>query len=53
LFRTQHDLHRLALHATKLSLPHPRGTDLVVDCPLADDMAAAIASCRAAYAPLP
>ena len=49
IFRTQHDLHRLALHCTKLSVPHPDGTTLVVECALADDMTRAIASCRAAY----
>jgi tRNA pseudouridine65 synthase len=49
IFRTQHDLHRLALHCTKLSVPHPDGTTLVVDCVLADDMTRAIASCRATY----
>ncbi len=51
IFRTQHDLHRLALHCTKLSVPHPDGTTLVVECALADDMARALASCRAAYEP--
>ncbi|MBA3461909.1 MAG: pseudouridylate synthase [Deltaproteobacteria bacterium] len=50
IFRTEHGLHRLALHATKLSVPHPDGGLLVVDCLLADDLAAAIASCRRAYA---
>lgn len=50
IFRTQHGLHRLALHAAKLSVPHPDGTTLVVECPLAEDMAGAIASCRTAYA---
>ncbi len=49
IFRTEHGLHRLALHATRLSVPHPDGGTLVVDCPLADDLAAAIASCRRAY----
>lgn len=49
LFRTEHHLHRLALHATKLSVPHPDGGTLVVECPLADDLAAALVSCRAAY----
>ncbi|CAN5914283.1 tRNA pseudouridine(65) synthase TruC [soil metagenome] len=50
LFRTEHDLHRLALHATRLTVPHPDGTTLVIDCPLADDLASAVVSCRAAYA---
>ncbi len=49
VFRTQHDLHRLALHATHLSVPHPEGGMLGVDCPLPDDMARAIASCHDAY----
>ncbi|MGN6110337.1 MAG: pseudouridine synthase [Kofleriaceae bacterium] len=51
IFRTQHDLHRLALHCTALSVPHPDGGTLAVTCPLAPDLAAAIASCRAAYGP--
>ena len=50
IFRTQHDLHRLALHAAALSVPHPAGGTLRVACPLAADLAAALASCRAAYA---
>jgi tRNA pseudouridine65 synthase len=49
IFRTSHDLHRLALHATALSVPHPDGTLLAITCPLADDLAAAVASCRATY----
>ncbi len=52
IFRTQHDLHRLALHCTKLSVPHPDGTTLVVECALADDMARALDSCRRASAGL-
>lgn len=50
IFRTEHGLHRLALHATKLTVPHPDGTVLTVECPLAPDIAAAIESCRRAYA---
>ena len=54
IFRTQHGLHRLALHATYLALPHPFGGDpIVADIPLAADMAAAIASCKLAYATPP
>ena len=53
IFRTEHGLHRLALHATKLTVPHPEGGLLVVNCPLADDLQAALASCRAAYASEP
>ena len=54
IFRTQHGLHRLALHATHLALPHPFGGEpIVATLPLAVDMAAAIVSCRAAYAAAP
>lgn len=54
IFRTQHGLHRLALHATYLALPHPFGGDpIVADIPLAADMTAAIASCKLAYATPP
>jgi tRNA pseudouridine65 synthase len=49
LFRAQHALHRLALHATSLTVAHPSGATLRVDCPLAADLAAALESCRAAY----
>lgn len=50
IFRTEHGLHRLALHAISLTVPHPDGTLLEVACPLADDLLSALASCRAAYA---
>jgi tRNA pseudouridine65 synthase len=50
LFRAEHDLHRLALHAAHLGLAHPfGGPPIAVDVPLADDLVHAIASCRAAY----
>lgn len=49
IFRTQHGLHRLALHCTALTVTHPDGTTLAVTAPLADDLAGALASCRAAY----
>jgi tRNA pseudouridine65 synthase len=49
IFRTQHDLHRLALHCTKLTVTHPSGTPLVIDCAVAEDMANAIESCRRIY----
>jgi tRNA pseudouridine65 synthase len=49
IFRTEHHLHRLALHCTRLEVPHPEGGNLVVECPLPDDLRSAIASCRAAY----
>jgi tRNA pseudouridine65 synthase len=47
IFRTEHHLHRLALHATSLTVPHPDGGELVVASPLAPDLEAALASCRA------
>jgi tRNA pseudouridine65 synthase len=50
IFRAQHDLHRLALHCASLTVPHPDGGTLRVACPLAPDLAGALASCRAAYA---
>lgn len=50
IFRTQHGLHRLALHAAALAVAHPDGGTLSVECELAADLAAAIASARAAYA---
>ena len=50
LFRTQHDLHRLALHCTSLTVAHPDGTELAIACDLAPDLRAALASARAAYA---
>ena len=50
IFRDQHGLHRLALHAASLTFPHPSTGALVeVTAPLAADLAAAVASCRAAY----
>lgn len=49
IFRTEHALHRLALHCTGLTVPHPDGGALVIACPLAPDLAAAIESCRRAY----
>ena len=50
LFRTQHALHRLALHCTHLAIPHPEGPALDVSSALPADMAGAIESCRQAYA---
>jgi tRNA pseudouridine65 synthase len=52
IFRTEHDLHRLALHSTRLTVPHVDGSTLTVECALADDMTRAIDSCRRAYQPL-
>ncbi|MDX2094129.1 MAG: pseudouridine synthase [Kofleriaceae bacterium] len=50
LFRTQHDLHRLALHCFRLTLAHPEVGTLEVTCPLPTDLESALASCRRAYA---
>lgn len=49
LFRTEHALHRLALHCTSLTVAHPDGSTLAVTCEVAADLALAIASARAAY----
>ena len=49
IFRTQHELHRLALHCISLTVPHPDGSTLAVTCELAADLEGAIASARAAY----
>jgi tRNA pseudouridine65 synthase len=40
MFRETYGLHRLALHAWGLSVPHPDGSDLHVQAPLPDDLAA-------------
>jgi len=50
LFRTQHGLHRLALHAASLEVAHPDGGTLRVTCVLPGDLEHAIASCNATYA---
>jgi tRNA pseudouridine65 synthase len=50
IFRDQHQLFRLALHAGQLAVAHPDGGMLDVRAPLPDDLAAAIASCLRAYA---
>lgn len=47
LFRTQYNLHRLALHATALTVPHPDGGALAIACPLATDLSGALISLRA------
>ena len=49
IFRSAHRLHRLALHCIGLTVPHPDGGTLAVACPLAPELEAALASCRAAY----
>jgi tRNA pseudouridine65 synthase len=50
IWRTEHDLHRLALHASRLTFPHPAtAAPITVEAPLADDLVRALASARAAY----
>jgi tRNA pseudouridine65 synthase len=50
IFREQHGLHRLALHGAHLGFAHPfAAAPIAVDVPLAADLVAVIASCRAAY----
>jgi tRNA pseudouridine65 synthase len=53
LFRERFALHRLALHAASLRLPHPDGGVLAVSCELAPDFAATLAAARAAFAASP
>ena len=50
IFRTQHGLHRLALHCTSLMVTHPDGGMLSITCAPAAELLHALASCRAAYA---
>ncbi len=51
LFRREHGLHRLALHAVHLGFVHPiTGAPVAVDVPLAADLVHALASARAAAA---
>jgi tRNA pseudouridine65 synthase len=51
LWRTEHGLRRLALHATRLTFPDPETQTLVtVHAPLPADLTAALASARLAYA---
>ncbi|MBP9203576.1 MAG: pseudouridylate synthase [Kofleriaceae bacterium] len=50
LFRTEHGLHRLALHAAHLGFDHPvSGARVEAEAPLAADLASTIASCERAY----
>lgn len=50
LWRERFALHRLALHCTSLTVAHPDGGELVVRCPLAPDLSAAIEAAKAAFA---
>lgn len=47
LFRERYGLHRLALHAARLVLPHPDGGVIDVAAPLAPDLAACLERLRA------
>ena len=49
LFRTEHGLHRLALHSAQLVVAHPDGGELVVAAQLPADLDSAIANCRRCY----
>ena len=50
LWRSAHGLERLALHATRLTFPHPgSGEPVVVTAPLPPELSAALESARAAY----
>lgn len=53
LFRERFALHRLALHCASLAVAHPDGGQLAIECALADDLVAAIAGARAAFAAQP
>src|SRR5262249_53048837 len=51
IWREQHGVHRLALHALRLSFPHPASAEIItVEAPLAADLTAAIESARRLYA---
>jgi tRNA pseudouridine65 synthase len=50
IFREQHGLHRLALHAASIAFDHPTtGERLTVTAPVPADLAGAIESCKRAY----
>ncbi|MEP6863260.1 MAG: pseudouridine synthase [Deltaproteobacteria bacterium] len=49
LWREKFGLHRLALHATSLRVPHPDGGELAVTCPLAPELVAAITAAKATF----
>jgi tRNA pseudouridine65 synthase len=49
LWRENFGLHRLALHATSLRVPHPDGGELAVTCPLAPELVAAITAAKATF----
>jgi tRNA pseudouridine65 synthase len=49
LWRERFALHRLALHCTSLTVAHPEKGEIAVHCPLAPDLANAIAAAKAAF----
>jgi tRNA pseudouridine65 synthase len=49
LWRERCDLHRLALHARSLRVAHPDGGEVVVDCPLAEDLTHALQVARRVF----
>lgn len=49
LWRERFALHRLALHAISLRVPHPDGGELAVECPLAEDLQQALDQARIAF----
>jgi len=53
LFRERFGLHRLALHCTSLRVAHPDGGELVVECALAADIAAAVEAATTAFGQRP
>ena len=49
LWRDKLSLHRLALHCSSLRVPHPDGNELAIECALAPDMTAALATAKALF----
>jgi len=49
LFRERYGLHRLALHAAQITVPHPDGGELEVRAPLAADLTACLDALRVDY----
>jgi tRNA pseudouridine65 synthase len=49
LWRERFGLHRLALHCASLTVAHPGGGTVAVECPLPDDLAHAIAAAQGAF----
>ncbi len=49
IFREEHGLHRLALHAERIRFIHPDGDARSLETPIPPDIAGAIRSCRQRY----